>query len=41
MRTRKRRDPRIRQRTPGREKIPGRGFEAGLVPKENRKKGWR
>ena len=41
MRTRKRRDPRIRQRTPGREKTPGREFEVVLVPKENRKKGWR
>ena len=30
----------MRQRTPGREKMPGRGFEAGLVPK-NRKEGWR
>ena len=40
MRTRKRRAPRMRQRTPGREKMPGRAFEAGLVPK-NRKEGWR
>ena len=40
-RTRKRSDPRIRQRTPGREKMPRREFEVVLVPKENRKKGWR
>ena len=31
----------MRQRIPGREKMPGRGFEVVLVPKENRKKGWR
>ena len=29
------------QRIPGREKMPGRGFEVILVPKEKRKKGWR
>ena len=40
MRTRKRRDPRIRQRTPGREKMPGRGFEVVLVPKENKASGY-
>ena len=31
----------MRQKTQGREKMPGSGFEAGLVPKENRKEGWR
>ena len=36
MRTRKRRDPRMRQRTPGREKMPGRGFEVVLVPRRTR-----
>ena len=41
MRTRNSRAPRIRQRIPGREKMPGREFEVVLVPKENRKKGWR
>ena len=41
MRTRKRRAPRMMQRIPGREKMPGRGFEVVLVPKEKRKKGWR
>ena len=41
MRTRKRRAPRMRQKTQGREKMPEREFEAGLVPKENRKEGWR
>ena len=40
-RTRNRRAPRITQRIPGREKMPGREFEVVLVPKENRKKGWR
>ena len=39
-RTRKRRDPRMRQRTPGREKMPRRGFEAGLVPKGSKATGW-
>ena len=39
MRTRKRRDPRMRQRTPGREKMPGRGFEVVLLPKENKASG--
>ena len=29
----------MRQRIPGREKMPGRGFEAGLVPKENKGRG--
>ena len=40
MRTRKRRDPRMRQRTPGKEKIPGRGLETGLDPKENKATGY-
>ena len=39
MRTRKRRDPRMRQRTPGREKMPGRGFEVALVPRRPRQVG--
>ena len=39
MRTRKRRDPRMRQRTPGREKMPGRGFEVALVPRKTRQVG--
>ena len=39
MRTRKRRAPRMRQRTQGREKAPGRGFEVVLVPKENKARG--
>ena len=39
MRTRKRRDPRMRQRTPGREKMPGRGFEVALVPRRTRQVG--
>ena len=39
MRTRKRRDPRMRQRTPGKEKIPGRGLETRLDPKENKATG--
>ena len=38
-RTRKRRDPRMRQRTPGKEKMPGRGLETGLDPKENKATG--
>ena len=29
----------MRQRTPGREKMPGRGFEVVLVPKENKGRG--
>ena len=39
MRTRKRRAPRMRQRTPGKEKKPGRGLETGLDPKENKATG--
>ena len=39
MRTRKRRAPRMRQRTQGREKMPGRGFEVVLVPRENKARG--
>ena len=39
MRTRKRRDPRMRQRTPGKEKMPGRGLDTGLDPKENKATG--
>ena len=38
-RTRKRRAPRMMQRTPGREKMPGRGFGVVLVPKENKASG--
>ena len=38
-RTRKRRAPRMRQRTPGREKMPGRGFEVVLAPRRTRQVG--